>query len=351
MSSYDFFATVERDFGRLVPARFRLLMLFTSEFFFAEVFFAVFFFAAMVSPRLPSPPLAAAVPTAVRDGAHLANSPSRMPEGPETRRVALRLSRALVGKPLTEVRIDFPGLEEAGRALTGSSVVSVTSRGKALLTAFSSGQVLYTHNLLYGRWSVARRALPVTRRRLRVLLRTADVAALLHSATEIALVEGDALGSVPYLARIGPDVIDLPAEDLRARLRDRAWSGRQLGALLLDQSFVAGIGNYLRAEALFLARLSPAKRPRDLSALQIRTLAKTSHELANLAVKTAGITLPPGLAARAKAAGERRRETRHYVYGRGGLPCFRCGARIVRADIGGRHLYACPGCQGWPDLS
>ncbi len=274
-----------------------------------------------------------------------------MPEGPEIRRVALRLSRALVGKPLTEVLIDFPGLEEAGKALTGSSVVSVTSRGKALLTAFSSGQVLYTHNLLYGRWSVVRRALPVTRRRLRVLLRTADVAAVLHSATEIALVDASALETVPYLARIGPDVIDLPPDELRARLRDPAFRGRQLGALLLDQSLVAGIGNYLRAEALFLARLSPAKKPRDLTAAEIRSLAKAIHELSNLAVKTAGVTLPPRLVARAKAAGERRRAMRHYVYGRGGLRCFRCGARIVRADIGGRHLYACPGCQGWPDLS
>jgi endonuclease-8 len=273
-----------------------------------------------------------------------------MPEGPEIRRVALRLSRALVGKPLTEVLIDFPGLEHAATTLAGSSVVSVTSRGKALLTAFSTGHVLYTHNLLYGRWSIVRRALPASRRRLRVLLRTADVAAALHSATEIALVPAGELSSVPYLARIGPDVIDLPAADLRARLREPGFRGRQLGALLLDQSLVAGIGNYLRAEALFVARLSPAKRPRDLGAAEIRALAKAIHELSNLAVKTAGITLPPRLAARARAAGERRRATRHYVYGRAGLPCFRCGARIVRADIGGRHLYACPGCQGWPAL-
>ena len=264
--------------------------------------------------------------------------------------MALRLSRALVGKPLTEVAIDFPGLEEAAARLVGSSVVSVTSQGKALLTAFSTGHVLYTHNLLYGRWSVVRRALPTTRRRLRVLLRTADVAAALHSATEIALVDGRDLASVPYLARIGPDVIDLPVGELRARLREPSWRGRQLGALLLDQSFVAGIGNYLRAEALFVARVSPAKRSRDLTAAEIRALAKAINDLSNLAVKTAGITLPPSLAARAKAAGERRRSTRHYVYGRGGLPCFRCGTRIVRADIGGRHLYACPGCQRWPDL-
>lgn len=273
-----------------------------------------------------------------------------MPEGPETRRVALRLSKALVGKPLVEVKLDFPGLEGWEERLTGATVTGVTSRGKALLTSFSTGHVLYSHNLLYGRWSVVRRALPRTGRRLRVLLRTAELAAALHSATEIAIVPAAEVDAIPYLSRLGPDVIDIARADLRARLRAPEFARRQLAALLLDQKFVAGIGNYLRAEALFVPRLSPALRPRDLTAAQTRALADTIGDLARMAVDTAGVTLPPRLVAQARAAGEPRRRARHWVYGRAGRACFRCGALVARADIGGRHLYACPGCQGWPVL-
>lgn len=271
-----------------------------------------------------------------------------MPEGPETRRVALRLSKALVGRPLVEVRLDVEGLERWEKVLTGAHVTEVTSRGKALLTSFSTGDVLYSHNLLYGRWSVVRRVLPTTRRRLRVLLRTSELAAALHSATEIAIVPAREVDGIPYLSRLGPDVLDVSRAELRARLREPGFAGRQLAALLLDQRFVAGIGNYLRAEALFVARLSPALRPRDLSSAQSRALADAIGALATMAVDTAGVTLPARLVARARAAGEPRRRTRHWVYGRAGRLCFRCAAVIVRADIGGRHLYACPGCQRWP---
>ena len=272
----------------------------------------------------------------------------RMPEGPETRRVALRLSRALIGKPLVEVCFDFPGIAPWPESLQHASVTSVASRGKALLTTFSTGHVLYSHNLLYGRWAVTRGLPKPSRRRRRVLLRTAELSVALYSATEIVLTTEAEVESIPYLQRLGPDVLDLGAVALRARLRDPRFSGRQLAALLLDQTFVAGIGNYLRAEALFLARLSPAKRPRDLEAREIRALADTIDVLGARAVRTGGITLDDKRLAAAKAQRAPRRDTRHFVYGRAGRPCLRCETSVVRAEIGGRHLYVCPTCQGWP---
>lgn len=271
-----------------------------------------------------------------------------MPEGPETRRVALRLSRALVGKPLVEVCFDVPGIAPWPASLQDAVVTGISSRGKALLTTFSTGHVLYSHNLLYGRWTVNRGLPKPSRRRRRVLLRTAALSVSLYSATEIELVAQADVEAIPYLQRLGPDVLDLGAVALRARLRDPRFGGRQLAALLLDQTFVAGIGNYLRAEALFLARLSPAKRPRDLDARQVRALCDAIDVLGARAVRTGGITLDERQQAKAKAQRAPRRDARHYVYGRAGRPCLRCSTAIVRADIGGRHLYACPACQGWP---
>ncbi len=271
-----------------------------------------------------------------------------MPEGPETRRVALRLSRALVGKPLVEVLFDVPGIAECPAELQGANVTDITSRGKALLTTFSTGHVMYSHNLLYGRWTVNRGQPKASRRRRRVLLRTAALSVSLYSATEIQLVPQTEVEQISYLRRLGPDVLDLGAVALRARLRDKQFKGRQLGALLLDQTFVAGIGNYLRAEALFIARISPAKRPRDLDAREVRALADAIDVMGERAVRTGGVTLDERRLAKAKSDHATRRDARHFVYGRGGRPCHLCDTAIARADIGGRHLYACPTCQGWP---
>ncbi len=271
-----------------------------------------------------------------------------MPEGPEIRRVAQRLSRALVGEPLIAVVLDVEGLEGWAERLLGAQVTAVRSRGKALLTSFSTGHVLYSHNLLYGRWSVVRGEPRPSRRRLRVMLRTEKLTALLHSATEFAWVAEADVDTIPYLRRLGPDILDLSQAELRSRLREPAFRRRQLAALLLDQAFVAGLGNYLRAEALFVARISPAKRPCDLDAREVRALCAAIGELGARSVVTGGTTLDARRVARAKAAKQPRRDARHFVYGRAGRPCFRCESPIVRADLGGRHLFACPHCQGWP---
>ncbi|RYZ60961.1 MAG: endonuclease VIII, partial [Proteobacteria bacterium] len=69
------------------------------------------------------------------------------------------------------------------------------------------------------------------------------------------------------------------------------------------------------------------------------------------AVRTGGITLDDKRLAAAKAQRAPRRDTRHFVYGRAGRPCLRCETSVVRAEIGGRHLFVCPTCQGWPARS
>ena len=77
-----------------------------------------------------------------------------MPEGPEVRREADAISRALTGKRITEVYFGPAQLKRFKRELTDQTVVKVTTRGKALLIFFENGQVLYSHNQLYGRWFV-----------------------------------------------------------------------------------------------------------------------------------------------------------------------------------------------------
>jgi len=78
-----------------------------------------------------------------------------MPEGPEIRRAADSLEAAVKGKPLTNVWFAFPQLQPFATGLMGCTIVRIETRGKALLTHFSNGMTMYSHNQLYGVWRLA----------------------------------------------------------------------------------------------------------------------------------------------------------------------------------------------------
>ncbi len=270
-----------------------------------------------------------------------------MPEGPEIRRAADRLAAVVVGEPLTRAFFAFPELKPFEAELVGRRVESVTPRGKALLTRFDHGWTLYSHNQLYGVWRVVEPgASPqATKRSLRVALDTARGAILLYSASDVAMWRSDEVESHPFLQGLGPDVLD-PALDtgtVAARLQSPAFRGRALGGLLLDQGFLAGMGNYLRAEVLFAAGMRPERRPRDLDAAATARLARHLLEIPRLSYRTRGI-----------APADRMREDyltdtpdafRFQVFGREGQPCPECGTPIERSSVASRRLYLCPACQ------
>ena len=216
-----------------------------------------------------------------------------MPEGPEIRRTADRLHRVLAGQTIESLEVTLPALQSARQHIEGQTVEQVTCHGKALLTRLSTGYTLYSHNQLYGIWRISRRGhVPDTRRALRVALHTHQHSARLYSATDIALWKTDDLHTHPFLSKLGPDVLDpaLTPPLLAARLADKAFRNRQLGNLYLDQGFLAGIGNYLRAEILFAARLSPHRRPADLTERDLNRLARASIRISRRSYSTGGVT-------------------------------------------------------------
>jgi endonuclease-8 len=258
-----------------------------------------------------------------------------MPEGPEIWRAAARIEKTLGGGPLVSVVVGLERLEPAEGALLGACVLAVRPRGKALLTSFSTGHTLYSHNQLYGVWRVAPAgaALRPTTRALRLSLSTAQGTAALYSATDIELWPTDSVHQHPFLQRVGPDVLD-PDVDLVAvteRLRTFRHRRRRLGGLLLDQGFFCGVGNYLRAEILWTASLHPS-----------RTLASLSDDERGV-LATALLEVPRASLRFRYARGERR--FTFAVFGRAGRPCPRCGEAVVRTTDGGRRLYLCETCQ------
>jgi len=272
-----------------------------------------------------------------------------VPEGPEVRREADQIADVLQGRRLTAVYFGLPRLRRHVEQVLDARVRLVTSRGKAMLIHLDNGLTLFSHNQLYGRWMIRRRGeLPRTRRSLRMALHTEADSALLYSASTIEVLDAAELAAHPFLRRLGPDVLDadLTWRDVKRRLLSDACRNRSLASLYLDQGFLAGLGNYLRSEILFAARVPPQAKPSELSTAVLGALARATLTISRRAYATGGVTNPPGRVTRLRKAGARkRREYRFAVFDRQHQPCFDCGAEILRITATSRRLYYCPQCQ------
>jgi endonuclease-8 len=271
-----------------------------------------------------------------------------LPEGPEIRRAADRLAAVLEGREVESIKFGLPRLRHYGKRLQGHRVSRLETRGKALLTHFENGWSIYSHNQLYGVWKIARRGdMPKTNRSLRLALHTADHSALLYSASDISVWPSDEIEQHPFLQRIGPDILSpgLDWREIAERLTAQPFRRRSLAALYLDQAFIAGIGNYLRAEILFDAGLHPDQKPELLSRGDVGRLARSTLAISRRSYKTGGITTTPRLLKTLRQMDLPREKTRFFVFGREGLPCYRCGDEVLRTESNSRRLYFCPTCQ------
>jgi len=271
-----------------------------------------------------------------------------MPEGPEIRRAADAIAVVLEGQVIEKLRFGLPRLRHHARKLAGQRVTAVETRGKAMLTHFDHGYSIYSHNQLYGVWRVVSgHQLPKTQRSMRLHLQTASHSAVLYSASDISVWPTEELAEHPFLARIGPDIMDrsLTWRQVAARLLDKRFYRRELAALYLDQAFLAGNGNYLRSEVLHQAQLHPRARPTDLSRAELGRLARSTLATSKRSYETGGITLAPRLSQALQKQGVGRAQRRFYVFGRADQPCYSCSSAIVQREVSGRRLYLCPLCQ------
>ncbi|PSB24902.1 endonuclease VIII [Stenomitos frigidus] len=271
-----------------------------------------------------------------------------MPEGPEIKQAADAVARAIVQKPLINISFAFERLQPYEDILAKEQIWAVQAKGKAMLIRFQNQLNIYSHNQLYGKWYIKKaNAYPVTNRQLRLAIHTQKQAALLYSASDIDVITDEQIASHPFLSRLGPDVLDdaTTVEQVQARFLEKRFYRRGLISLLLDQGFLCGLGNYLRSEVLFVAKVNPALRPIDCTAEQILALANGAIAVSRRSYVTKGITNDLAMVAQLKQQGYGRQQYRFYVFNRDGKPCYRCGTEIVKDIAGGRRIYYCPYCQ------
>ncbi len=275
-----------------------------------------------------------------------------MPEGPEIRIAADKIQRAIRSRPTTEVFFAFDHLKHFESDLAGCRVTEVETRGKAMLTHFDNGLSVYTHNQLYGKWMVRKAYdFPETNRQLRFAIHNEKKSALLYSASDIQILSSQSeIENHPFLSKLGPDVLSkkLQPKDLQTLLRSKKHHRRRLSTLYLDQHFLAGIGNYLRSEILFVAKLNPYLRPIDCADEQLLALANASISISYQSYKYKGVTNDLDLANQLKGKGLRYRDYRYWVFGRVDRPCYICATPIVKEMVSSRRIYYCPNCQPSP---
>ena len=266
-----------------------------------------------------------------------------MPEGDTIWKAARALDQALAGRVVVGFRTTSPDISPAAeRAIPGHTVSGVEARGKHLLMTFSSeGEdvVLHTHMRMNGEWHIYRPGERWRRAasRARVVVETEAYVAPCFDAPVIELVRARDLARHPALAQLGPDAMTDGFDLAAARERMRADPVREVGVALLDQRTVAGLGNVLKSEALYLARVSPFARVADLDDATLEALLAEGHRLL--------VANRSGSGRRTRAVLDRRQ--RLWVYGRAGEPCFTCGTAIGSAQQGedARRTYWCPACQ------
>jgi len=267
-----------------------------------------------------------------------------MPELPEVETTVRGLSRVLDGRRIASVEARRPDLRrplpvDLGQRLTGARVIHLHRRAKYGLIDTDRGDTLIFHLGMSGRWRINPSEIE---KHDHLLIRTDD-------GTRLALNDPRRFGSLdlvptaqlaewPPLAALGPEPLDLTAQELRRRLNGRSAS---IKLLLLNQGIVAGLGNIYVCEALYRARIHPNRPGGSLSLDRLKRLVPAIKDVIQEAIDAGGSTLRDF----ASPEGELGYFSNSFaVYGREGLACG-CGGTVRRIVQGGRSTFYCARCQ------
>lgn len=254
-----------------------------------------------------------------------------MPEGHTIHRLARDMAADLVGHRIaTDVR--QRRFADAAQRLDGTVLDGTSAMGKHLFLHFGA-EVLYVHLGLVGKFLRHPNPAPEPSPALRIRLTGPTHSWDLTGAMTCELRAPDVVDEVA--AKLGPDPLR-PDADARAFVERVQRSRKTIGALLLDQDVIAGIGNVYRAEILHLEGIDPRREGRSLSDDELRGIWQRTVDQLELGLERNRIVTTA-------AAGEPYeglpREESFHVYQR--ETCLRCGAPVASISSGGRSLFAC----------
>jgi formamidopyrimidine-DNA glycosylase len=271
-----------------------------------------------------------------------------MPELPEVETIVRCLRRHLIGLEVEAVRVVFwPVVRNRGgpllKKLVGQQIIGLRRRGKMVLLDFSNGLTVIIHLKMTGQLLLHPKALPPDKHmHLAFAFRARDEELRFRDVRKFGFILPVKTGEAeqtPELRGLGPEPLEINLPAFLERLGGRR--GR-LKSLLLNQRFIAGVGNIYADEILYLAGLDPRAEVSRLRRRRQGKLWSAVQEVLNEAIAFKGTTI------RDYRDGEGLEglfQTRLKVYGREGESCPRCGTSIRRIRVSGRSTHFCPRCQ------
>ena len=267
-----------------------------------------------------------------------------MPELPEVETTVRGLERVLDNRRLSRVEARREDLRRAfpkdlGQRLTGARVTGLARRAKYGLIHTDRSDTMIFHLGMSGSWRIDHARLE---KHDHLLLETDDGRRVMLNDPRrfgsVDLVPTAGLDAWPPFAALGPEPFDLDARWFRERFKSRT---APVKALLLDQRIVAGLGNIYACEALYRARIHPARAAGSLSLKRLERLAEAIPAVLDEAIAAGGSSLKDFVSPDGTLG---YFSSRFAVYDREGRPCG-CGGTVWRIVQGGRSTFCCPKCQ------
>ena len=267
-----------------------------------------------------------------------------MPELPEVETTVRGLARVLEGRRIARVEARRADLRRAfpkdlGQRLTGAKVTGLGRRAKYGLIHTDRDDTMIFHLGMSGSWRINHAKLE---KHDHLLIETDDGSRLSLNDPRrfgsVDLVLTDELPQWPTFEALGPEPLEVTAEELKRRLAGRSAA---IKLLLLDQEIIAGLGNIYVCEALHRAGIHPRRAGGSISLGRLERLVPAIHDVLEEAIAAGGSTLRDFAA----PDGELGYFAKNFsVYDREGQPCT-CGGTVRRMVQGGRSTFYCPKCQ------
>jgi formamidopyrimidine-DNA glycosylase len=276
-----------------------------------------------------------------------------MPELPEVETIVCGLREKLRSLEFCKVEVYLEKCIRGSKrpllaSLKGRKILRVERRGKNIIFHLSGRAALLVHLRMTGRLRFVPAHTP-QEKHTHVIFSFKNHPGQLRFVDPRQfgrlVVEREGAGDeLSFLADLGPEPFEIPAKEFiqRARAKHRA-----IKPLLLDQRFLAGVGNIYADEALYQAQIHPLWRADALSEKSLHRLYYALRRILREAIRAGGTSVRTYVDA-SGSTGTFQRSLR--VYGREGKTCRSCGELIVRERVAGRSSFFCPRCQPRPPL-
>lgn len=273
-----------------------------------------------------------------------------MPELPEVEIICRGLARTVIGRKITNVRIALPKVinttpRRFRQRVKNAIIRSIRRRAKIIIINLSGGFSLGIHLKISGQLLYAPKQAPVKKH--------THIIFDLNNGYQLRFVDPRQFGYVKIgptrqinkvlgLERFGPEPLEKSfTRHLFQELIERRRNGR-IKPLLMNQGFIAGLGNIYADEVLFYARIHPLRQVGTLSRRKINNIYTGIKRILLKAIKYKGTSVDSYVEVSGRPGNYERFLK---AYGREGEKCLRCKTTIKRIKIGSRSAYFCPSCQ------